>query len=180
MISSFEISAVGASFELNLYDSGKNSVFQLVKNVVASKVSNLSQGIQNSSTVPNNSSSYSVANQSSNSSSSTSAASRIQSANLDNMITAGSYLMLLLSRRDLPRLSVNVTNSTLSYQGCNQMVHNIQYMGNMDMKVTGGKVTNQTCKVDNDKIYMNLVNSVTAFAFNQSGSTYQLLDSSNT
>ena len=69
-------------------------------------------------------------------------------------LSPGTYLFLLLSRRDLPRVLVNVTANTLSYKSCNKVLQTFtptKLTGNKgSIKFTGGPSTNTTCLVNND------------------------------
>jgi hypothetical protein len=69
-------------------------------------------------------------------------------------LSPGTYLLLLLARRDLPRVIVNVTGNALSYRSCNRIHQTYtpaRLSGNRgSIRFTGGPTTNTTCTVNND------------------------------
>lgn len=70
---------------------------------------------------------------------------------------------MILARRDLPRKFCTITESKITYTGCNIIEHTYKVTGQGQLKISGGPVTNSNCTVNNDEILSNAFNSITTF-----------------
>lgn len=73
-------------------------------------------------------------------------------------LSPGTYLFLLLKRRDLPRMLVTISANTITYQGCNTIKHTFSPATLTTAKtgqitITGGPSTTNNCSINNDKLY---------------------------
>lgn len=84
-------------------------------------------------------------------------------------LTPGTYLLLLLARRDLPRVLVTVTSNILSYEGCNTIQQTFtpaNLTGNQgNITFNGGPITNNTCAINNDLVYSGTLNQAETYNF---------------
>lgn len=74
-------------------------------------------------------------------------------------LSSGTYLFLLLKRRDLPRMLVTVSANSITYQGCNAIRHTFSPASLTSTKsgqisISGGATTSNTCSINNDQIYI--------------------------
>lgn len=74
-------------------------------------------------------------------------------------LSSGTYLFLLLKRRDLPRMLVTISANSITYQGCNTIKHTISPASLTAAKtgqisITGGPTTSKICSINNDQIYI--------------------------
>jgi hypothetical protein len=87
-------------------------------------------------------------------------------------LSPGTYLLLLLSRRDLPRVLVNITSNTLAYKSCNKIQQSFtpgRLTGNQgSISFTGGATTNSSCAINNDQIYYGALNLAKSYTFDPS------------
>lgn len=95
---------------------------------------------------------------------------------------SGTFLLLLLKRRDLPRAIVNLTGTTLTYSQCNTMTHKLTIS---NPKASSGPIsialqtqTEKACSRDNDKLYIDTLDSATSFRYDQATNTVFLSDKS--
>jgi hypothetical protein len=90
-------------------------------------------------------------------------------------LASGKYLLLLLQRRDLPRVLVNITKNTLIYKSCNsiqQVFLPAQLTGpKSSISFSGGPTSNSTCKPNNDEIYYGTINLAKSFSFDVNAGT---------
>jgi hypothetical protein len=117
----------------------------------------------------------------SNSQSSITASNSLAVATPSTPLSPGTYLLLLLQRRDLARLLVNVTSNILVYKGCN----NIQQAftptkltaNQANISFTGGPTTNNTCPINNDKTYYETLNLAQTYTYDSSAGAVILSNS---
>lgn len=87
-------------------------------------------------------------------------------------LSAGTYLLLLLSRRDLPRVLVNITSNIITYKSCNNIQHTFTparlTSNSGSISFSGGPTTNNTCTINNDQVYFGTVNSAKSYKFDPS------------
>lgn len=87
-------------------------------------------------------------------------------------LSSGRYILLLLQRRDLPRILVNFTSNTLTYSICNT-IQNLYILSNPNnlqsgnIKITGGPTSNNSCTSSNDQVYYGTLNLVSTFKVDQ-------------
>lgn len=87
----------------------------------------------------------------------------------------GKYLLLLLQRRDLPRVLVNITANMLTYKVCNT-IQQIYLPAKLTLNAsnitfTGGPITNATCNTNNDDIYYGTLNLAKSYSYDASASS---------
>lgn len=83
----------------------------------------------------------------------------IQTPATQTALSSGTYLFLLLKRRDLPRMLVTVSANSITYQGCNAIRHTFSPASLTSTKsgqisISGGATTSNTCSINNDQIYI--------------------------
>lgn len=83
----------------------------------------------------------------------------IQTPAAQTALSSGTYLFLLLKRRDLPRMLVTVSANSITYQGCNAIRHTFSPASLTSAKsgqisISGGATTSNTCSINNDQIYI--------------------------
>ena len=87
----------------------------------------------------------------------------------------GKYLLLLLQRRDLPRVLVNITANMLTYKVCNtiQQIYLPSRLtsNSANITFTGGAITKSTCKPNNDDLYSGTLNQAKTYAYDASASS---------
>lgn len=87
----------------------------------------------------------------------------------------GKYLLLLLQRRDLPRVLVNITANMLTYKVCNtiQQIYLPAKLSpsNSTITFTGGPTTNSTCKTNNDDLYSGTLNQAKTYTYDSAASS---------
>ena len=90
-------------------------------------------------------------------------------------LAPGTYLLLNLQRRDIPRALVNVTEGSLTYKSCNTIVHTFEpkklTSAKGSIKITGSAITSNNCTVNNDYLYMTALNSAASYVFDPSAKT---------
>lgn len=90
-------------------------------------------------------------------------------------LTPGTYLLLNLQRRDIPRALVNVTEGRLTYKSCNTIVHTFEpkklTSAKGSIKITGSAITSINCTVNNDYLYMTALNSAVTYVFDPNAKT---------
>lgn len=74
-------------------------------------------------------------------------------------LSSGTYLFLLLKRRDLPRMLVTISADSITYQGCNTIRHTFSPASLTSAKtgqiiISGGATTRKACPINNDQIYI--------------------------
>jgi len=89
-----------------------------------------------------------------------------------NPFAPGTYLMLLLQRRDLPRQIVNITGNTLTYKVCDTIQQTFQ-LGksnalNSTIVITGGPITSNTCSSSSDLLYYSTLNMMASYSYDPS------------
>lgn len=111
----------------------------------------------------------------------TSSTAPASTASVPSSLTPGTYLLLILQRRDLPRLIVNVTATTLSYKGCNSILQTYKISNvnpsNSSITITGAPISNNTCNPNNDLIYYNALNQAKTFYYDSNARAAILSDS---
>jgi hypothetical protein len=84
-------------------------------------------------------------------------------------LAPGTYLLLLLGRRDLPRVLVTVTSNSISYRSCNRIQQSFtpaRLTGNKgSITFEGGPTTTNTCAVNNDLVYSGTLNQARTYNF---------------
>ena len=75
--------------------------------------------------------------------------------------------MLLLNRRDLPRAVTTISGDTLSYKGCNKIRHKFiiadPEASEGTIEISSISQTRKACPNDNDKLYMDALNSAVRY-----------------
>lgn len=108
----------------------------------------------------------------------TTAASTAKTAATGAPLAPGTYLLLLLSRRDLPRLLVNVTANILTYKSCNNIRQTFTperlTAKNGSITFTGGPTSNSTCTINNDQLYYGSLNLAKSYSFDASANAVVL------
>lgn len=84
-------------------------------------------------------------------------------------LSPGTYLLLLLQRRDLPRLLVNVTSNTLVYKSCNNIKQTFtpsSLTANQgSISFSGGATASNTCTINNDQVYYGTLNQAKSYNY---------------
>lgn len=91
----------------------------------------------------------------------------------------GVVLMLLLKRRDLPRVFVSIAADGLSYSLCNSIRHSLKVANSAAL--AGGRVvvgpglsTRKACAVDNDRLYSSTLESAVGYSYDATTRTLLL------
>lgn len=76
-----------------------------------------------------------------------------------SVFSSGTYLFLLLKRRDLPRMLVTISGNSITYQGCNTIKHTfspapLSAAKTGQISISGETTTTNNCSINNDKIYI--------------------------
>lgn len=86
-----------------------------------------------------------------------------------DVLANGTYLMLLLKRRDLPRVMATISGNTVTYKLCNNIKHFFKIAtpnANIsNVTLTGGAITTNNCSKSNDGEYYNALNEVNALKY---------------
>lgn len=86
-----------------------------------------------------------------------------------NPFEPGTYLMLLLLRRDLPRTIIKMTDTTFTYKLCDSIQQTYELGSrnslNSTIKISGGPANARNCTKSNDSIYYNTLNEASRYTF---------------
>jgi hypothetical protein len=98
-------------------------------------------------------------------------------------LSPGTYLLLLLQRRDLPRLLVNITANTVVYKGCNTILQSFSPFQltatQSSITFTGGPTTNNSCALNNDSVYYGALNLVKSYSYDPSAGAVVFSNAAN-
>lgn len=90
-------------------------------------------------------------------------------------LSTGNYLLLILSRRDLPRVIVTISGNTISYKGCNSIIQTFSpsqlTLPKSSISITGGPTTNNNCPVNNDSAYFGALNQARTYSYDANAGT---------
>jgi hypothetical protein len=96
-------------------------------------------------------------------------------------LSPGTYLLLLLSRRDLPRLLVTITSNKITYQGCNSITQTFTpanlSASQSSITFAGGPTTFNKCTINNDLTYYSTLNQAKAYSYDSNAGAVILTDS---
>ena len=170
-VSSYNISINSSinSIVMNLFSANGSTVMQLTRPVPETTTA---APANNTSTNTNTNANKNTSSQS------TQSASNNQSNQLS--LIPNTYVFLILARRDVPRIFCNVTDSTITYTGCNNISHVFQANADGTILISGGIVgSTATCKTNNDALMYNTFNSAKYYKAGTIGS-FILQDSNKT
>ncbi len=95
---------------------------------------------------------------------------------------SGTYLLLLLQRKDLPRAIVNLTPTTFTYSLCNTISHTYSLAQPNSPKgsitISGAAQTKKACPQSTDDIYISALNSAVSYTSDPNTSTITFLNKS--
>lgn len=96
----------------------------------------------------------------------------------------GNYILLLLQRRDLPRVFVTVTSTNFTFSLCNKYSYNYVLGSstslNSTIKISGGAISSNNCTTSNDKIYDTALISSVVYVSDRTLNTVILSNSEGT
>jgi META domain len=108
-------------------------------------------------------------------SSAKSSSNSLNPASQSSPLSAGNYLLLILSRRDLPRVIVTISGNTISYKGCNSIIQTFSpsqlTLPKSSISITGGPTTNNNCAVNNDLAYFGALNQARTYSYDANAGT---------
>ena len=92
----------------------------------------------------------------------------------------GTFLLLLLQRRDLPRAIVTLTPTTFTYSLCNTISHNYALANpnapNGPITISGAALTKKACPQSTDDVYISTLNSAVTYSSDPSTNTITFLN----
>lgn len=93
-------------------------------------------------------------------------------------LTPGSYILLLLYRRDLMRVQVQITPSALELTLCSKLIFNYSLSSSSAITITSTSTPNQRCNKADESIYSNYILSASTYNIDSDG-LITLVDGSN-
>jgi hypothetical protein len=93
-------------------------------------------------------------------------------------LTPGGYILLLLYRRDLMRVKVQITPTTIGLTLCSKLIFNYSLFSSSAITITSTNTPNQKCNKADESIYFNFIISAATYNIDPEG-LITLVDGSN-
>jgi hypothetical protein len=98
--------------------------------------------------------------------------------NIQAGLTSGNYILLLLYRRDLMRVKIQITSKTIQLTLCSKLIFDYTLGDASSIVITSTNTPNSQCKTANESIYFNYLISAVKYSVDSDG-LITLIDATN-